>query len=298
MMSSAKGPGVIGLILALLIVAGFGVLLLFTTDERFLGGGPTIDSVIADQQKDIDKLELLLADMKRRTEVQPALLEAAKDLERSRRDKLFATDMLAGHRGTIVKVKEEIEAKAAEIEAYKDKYRAQVRAKAKGTAIGRLETRDGTVYEQVTVREVNAVGMQISHDGGGRRIPFEQLPDEMQDFYQFDPGQKKRLLALEKAGQDAHEASVDTTLAAVKEQAGRKREADAARRRDEAIAAIGVKEARIKALELEIRDFEESINRESQKRISNAPQMRERLAKMRQVLSALREDVDRLRSSL
>lgn len=298
MMTSSRGPGLIGLALALLILCGFGALLLLSTDERFLGGNQTIESVIAQQQKDIDGMEQSIERMKKTLEVLPALRAGEKDLEMARREKLFATDKAAGIRTSIAAATEAIAAGTAEIEAYKDKYRAFSRTQAKGMILARLETRDGTVYENVTVKDVNAVGMQISHDGGGRRIAFEQLPEELQDRFQFDPEQKAIALNKEKQMQDAHDTRVDTTLAAAKEQADRQREANAAKLREDTIIAIKMKEERIKTMEQEIDALEGSIVIESTKRLSNAPQLRAKLADKKRDLSALRADVTRLGGTL
>lgn len=298
MMTSSRGPGLIGLLLALLILFGFGTLLLLSTDERFLGGNQSIESVIAHQQRDIETMEQALGGMKKTLEVLPARREGEKELELARRERLFAADKAAGVRASITATTGAIAARTAELEAYKDKYRSFARTQAKGLTLARLETRDGTVYENVTVKDVNAVGMQISHDGGGRRIAFEQLPEELQDRFQFDPKQKAVALAREKAMQDAHETSVDTTLAAVKERADRQREAAAAKLSEDTIAAIRMKEERIRTMVREIDDLERAIVVESTKRLSNAPQMRAKLTEKKQDLSALRADVVRLGTTL
>ena len=46
-MSSARGPGVIGMIMALIVLLGFGVLFMFAFDEDLQGGGQTIEALVA-----------------------------------------------------------------------------------------------------------------------------------------------------------------------------------------------------------------------------------------------------------
>ena len=103
---------------------------------------------------------------------------------------------------------------------------------------------------------------------------------------------------MEKAQLQAHEESVDSTLAAVKARADRQREADAMRKRQDTLAAIDVKELRVRSIEEEIKDLDRSIALESAKRISNAPQLRARQNEKKQALDALRADISRLKASL
>ena len=53
MMSSGRGPGVIGMVMALIVLLGFGLLFMFAFDEGLQGGSQSIQSVIAQQAKHI-----------------------------------------------------------------------------------------------------------------------------------------------------------------------------------------------------------------------------------------------------
>jgi hypothetical protein len=57
MMSSGRGPGVIGMLMALVVLVGFGVLFMFATDEGFQGGDQSIESIIKHQAGDIESLK-------------------------------------------------------------------------------------------------------------------------------------------------------------------------------------------------------------------------------------------------
>jgi hypothetical protein len=78
-----------------------------------------------------------------------------------------------------------------------------------GQVIAKLETLKGDVYENVTIREVSPIGIAIRHDAGSRRVPFEELPLEMQRQFLFDPKEKEKALADEHAVQNAHLAQVE-----------------------------------------------------------------------------------------
>ena len=54
LMSSGRGPGVIGMVMALFVLLGFGLLFTLAFDEGFQGEGITIEAEIANQAKAIN----------------------------------------------------------------------------------------------------------------------------------------------------------------------------------------------------------------------------------------------------
>jgi hypothetical protein len=298
LMSSGRGPGLLGMLLALVVLIGFGVLSMFVFDERFQGAEQSIESVIAQQAKDVEHLECVIVNH-RKTMVQlPALRLREKELEGVRREIMFAKDKADGLRKGIASGKDAIAAMSKQMDAYKDKYRAFARNKVKGEKMDRFVTRDGTVYEHVTIGDITAVGMRISHDNGATRIPFEQLSEELQDKFQFDTNQKAMELASEDAMRKAHDSSVDKTLATEKRKAEQQQIKNVGEERTNRMRAVEVKQSRILSMEKEVERLEKAIQAESHKRISQAPQLRDQLAKTQCNLTALRADVARLRSGL
>lgn len=298
LMLGSKGPGLIGLVLAIFIMIGFGILMLFATDERLLGGEQTIESIIAQQQRDIDDYKTTLAELNQTLGILPSIKAKEKELESALREKRLALRKLDDIKSYITSVNDSINQKTSEFDQYKDKYRTFIRTEAKGQTLPRLETQDGMVYENVTITNINAIGMQITHDSGGKRIAFEKLPQEFQDRFQFDPKQKATLLADEKAQQQAHEANVNAALAAAKEQTNQQREENAIKLKADTIAAIKLKESWIVSMATEIAELEQAINLETRKRMSNAPQMRVKLAEQKRKFAALQADLAQLKSSL
>ena len=298
LMSSGRGPGVIGMVLALIVLLGFGLLFMFAFDEGWQGGEQSIESVISNQAKEIDGLKTGISSGEKQLATLPALLAAEKKLKDMKRENQFRDGNIDGLKKSIASTRGLIDAKLAEIEAYKEKYRAYARDKAKGRELERLETRDGNVYQKVVIREVTPIGFQIMHDGGQKRIAFEQLPAEMQDEFQFDPKLKAAAVAKEEAMRNEHENAVTASQAVVSQQAAEQRAREAEEKRQNVVRAIAVKESRIESLKNEIKSLEEAIPKESLKRISRAPQMRLQLSGKQRDLSALTEDVARLRSSL
>lgn len=293
LMSSSRGPGVIGMLLAMVVLVGFGALFLFAFDEGFQGKDQTIESVIANQAKEIDDLKVGIESGTRRLADVPARNAAARELATIKRENQYREGEVGSLRDGIKSANEAISAKLAEIEAYKDQYRAAVRAKAKGTTMPKLETRKGEVYENVSVREVNAVGMQIIYDGGQKRIPFEELPADLQDLYQFDPSQKAAAIAKEAEERGAHDAAVVAAQTAAGEQAMIQKQKEEEAARERAAAALKVMQARIKTLGEEIRGLEEALVLEVRKPLSRAPQMRQQISAKQRERAGLEEKVAR-----
>ena len=68
LLSSSRGPGVIGTLLALLVLVGFGTLYLFVFDEGLQGGQKTIEAVIRDQGLEIENHKIQIQNARERLE--------------------------------------------------------------------------------------------------------------------------------------------------------------------------------------------------------------------------------------
>ena len=298
LMSSGRGPGLIGMLLALLVLAGFGCLFLFAFDSRFAGGGQTIESVIAQQTREIDRLEIASENKRAALARVEATKAAGKELSELRRENNFRKVRSEALKREVAEAESQIELTAANFEKYKDDYRAFVRGNATGQVLERLETSDGRVYKNVTIREVTAIGMQIRHADGFKRIPFEDLDQELQDRFQFDLKQKEEAVAREKAARARHETAVFATREKVAELEAEKRRKEAEAEQEEARRTITLLESRVASLSREIDSLHSAIAAEQYKRISHAPQMRSDLAAKQRALASMKAEIVRLRTSL
>ena len=294
-MSSERGPGVIGMMMGLFVLLGFGVLFLFAFDEGSQGGDHSIESVIRHQTKEIDGFQGNIELGKQKLDQAPARIAQARELTRLKR----------GGQEAIVNLTKGIEKRRAAIALqetafgdYKDEYRAYVRGKAKGQIIGKLETLNKVVYNDVVIREVNPVGIQIRHADGHKRIPFEDLPETMKDHFQFDPKQKEQALAEESASLNELEAAVVVTNSIADQANAERRSAVAELVREKTIRAISSKESRIQALKGEIDSLNNSIREEERKPISKAPGMRFKVVDNGRAIIELRSQIATLRSRL
>jgi chromosome segregation ATPase len=140
--------------------------------------------------------------------------------------------------------------------AYKDEYREFVRTKATGEVLELLEARDGTIYKDVNIREVTAIGMQIRHANGFKRLEFEELSDELQDYYQYDPAQKDAALAAEQKARKRHDAAAGAAVSKQAEKMAEQKAEELAEKKAGIRREIIRKEAAIKDAEGDIRDLE------------------------------------------
>ena len=286
------------MVLALIVLIGFGVLFMFAFDEGFQGEGHTIESVIASQAKDIAGFHQAIATGQEKLALAPARIATSNDLSTYKRSNAAQKEELAKLTAGVEGGKAMVQSQKQAFDAYKDEYRGFVRGNAKGTTLPELKTMAGIVYKNVNIREVTAVGMQIRHDDGQKRIPFEDLSEEMRDYYQFDPDQKDDALVAESSARKEHEAAVDAANVIADQQMDVQRAKDAQAARESTMRTLAVKEASAKALEAEIKQLTDSLPMEMRKKLSRAGIMREQIADKQSQLSALRSQIASLRSHL
>lgn len=291
--TSARGPGLIGTAMALVVILGFGSLYLFVFDERLQGGDQTIESIIEADSKHI-------TDLSRRLAASVETFEKTKDFKKmgaELRSKTVRRDALQEQKAQLAsKVTESQEqlAKLEEtVEDYKRAYRASARTAMVGREMDELKTTDGKSYVKVKVTDIDPVRMQIRHQGGITGVPLETLPLEMLDYLQLDENEKKNRLAKEadiraSSSQAARSGKLQHRIATLKHSLGeltRKRR-DAERLADRAAAAVP-------ALRDAIARKQEELALENSKAqtggISNAPQVR---AEIQQLEAKMRNAVN------
>lgn len=298
LMTSGRGPGVIGMIMALIVLLGFGLLFMFATDERYQGADQSIESIIAHQGKDI---EFSMGALERGVNLLGSAPERAKlnkELIRMQRGAPTLQERIVALRRDIESGKAQAISANMEFEGYKDQYRAHVRSKAKGESLASLQTQSGAIYKNVNIREVSAVGIQIRHDDGHKRIPFEELPEAMKDYYQFDPNQKAAAVASEQAKWNEHEAAVSVANLASDRLLAEQSAQEAEMMKEKTIRSLAIKEARTQPLIDEIEDLEQRLPLEARKSISNAPQIRAQIANKRSALASLLSEIARMKAGL
>jgi len=255
-MSSGRGPGVIGMVMALIVLIGFGLLFTFAFDEGFQGGRQSIESVISHQAREIESCQSSIVASQKALEQGPTRIANSKEMVRLKIGNRRLQDSIVTTRNRVESVKAQIATATETFDLYKDEYRAFARGKAKGETMETLETRSGGVYKNVTIREVTAIGIQIRHGDGQKRIPFEDLPDAMKDHFQFDPKQKEQAVASELVVRNEHDAAVAVADGLADAQMAKQRALDADAARERIRRDIAIKQALIISLDGEIKNLE------------------------------------------
>lgn len=281
MMTSGRGPGVIGMVMALFVLLGFGFLFLFATDEGAMGDDLSIEALIARQEKEILSLQHNVKTSGEQLERAPELARKARELATLERDNQRRTTELEGLESDVAAANEAVAQVAGRFEDYKNQYREFVRNGAKGEHLDEIVTTDGSVYRDVTIREVSAVGMQIRHAEGYKRIPFEVLPENLQDRFQFDAKQKDEAIALEQKQRLEHESAVAMT----EEEMARLRQAELEEKQRQAEVnqrrRIAQLHADLREMDRKIVAMDKAIQAETMKKLSRAPQMRQQQAALK-----------------
>lgn len=299
--TSARGPGLIGTVLALIVVGGFGLLYLFVFDKSLQGEGRTIEDVIRDQTSSIEGLQSQIASAEKRIDEGQVRRKQLSDLklETGRSENLART--IATRTGARDRAADAIAGTASNFDDYRNRYRQAERARAKDEEIPDFETSDGLAFSNVRILSVDAIGMQVRHDGGIKRIPQEKLPAELRDRFQFDEDESQ--LAREKEADQhvAYSGKVDIAnltkrIKQIDYQIG-EREDDIAKleaKIDSAKANLKPTERRIQQLKSELAaDRQRAAGRAASGRqgISRAPQIREQLQTEENRLAAIRSGI-------
>lgn len=212
-MSSGRGPGMVGLMMALIVVGGFGAIYVFVFDKELQGGGKTVE---AETRELVEEIETYQAQIKHSEEVRETSkkhAEIAGKLEKATTSAEAVKGKAASLGEQMSKVVSDIESIEKKFSDYRGAYRKQVREDAVGEKFPELKTVSGTVYADVEVREVTEVGIGVRHRDGSKRISYEELTPEWQERFQFDPKEKAEALAREEAARQMYEM-------AMREQAG------------------------------------------------------------------------------
>ncbi len=224
-MSSTRGPGVIGTLMALAVLGGFTMLYLFAFDESLMGGNQSIKSLSHQQSQEIDSYHYQIKEGEYILSNKLPLILAANDLAQLKNENESLQKRRAESENKIESARLDIANKDEVFETYKNQYRNYVRNKAKGEKVAIADLRSGTNYKDASILEVTAIGIQIRHENGIKRIPFEELPESMRDYYQFDPKQKALALEKEQSARNEHEADISYTFNEASKEAVRRNDA-------------------------------------------------------------------------
>jgi hypothetical protein len=110
---------------------------------------------------------------------------------------------------------------AAKKDADEEKVRLAKAATEREGAVGEkhpsLTTGKGRTYKKVVIKGVDEVGVKITHEYGTARIKFEELPEEFQTRFGYDPSRAQEFLSRET---NLEAARARASIAALRANAG------------------------------------------------------------------------------
>jgi hypothetical protein len=208
LLTSSRGPGVIGTLLALLVLVGFGTLYIFVFDEGLQGGDKTIEAVIRDQGYEIENTKIQIKNTEQRLEDAEKAKAQAKQAEELKARVEASEKQVAELESAKAAGQAALEGAQADWENYKDEYRAAEWASAVGEQMDDIKTPGGDVFTNVKVTKVDHKGVAISHSGGNKTLPPEQLPPDLFDRFQFDLAKKEAIEVQEEKDFGDHSDNV------------------------------------------------------------------------------------------
>lgn len=195
LLTSSRGPGVIGTLLALLVLVGFGTLYMFVFDEGLQGGGKKIEAVIRDDALTIESHKRQIEGLKKMIDEGNRLKEQALEIEQVNVRIESGEKALAEMKADLEGATAAAENAGKAWEDYKDAYRVSEWASAQGEELGDLKSLSGRAYSKVVIRKVDHTGIQITDETGPKSIDSDELPIELQDRFQFSVEKKVEVVA-------------------------------------------------------------------------------------------------------
>ena len=299
--TSARGPGIIGTALAVIVLLGFG-LLYMTYDDALNQKGPSLESVIKSNAKEIEDIKkriLLKKNQLPEAAKFKAMADEVEELQRTIRDN---EAMISRLKEEVAKVQEERNAADATFSDYRARYREYARKALTGKKYDELKTTDGKVYQNVTIGDVDAAEVRIRHSAGATSVPLEKLPKDMIEFLQYDEGETNDFRVAVAEAREAHHKNASLTeksiwVSKLKTQHDRTTHALKTARE-----GLKKSENSLPLYSNEIREVRRIIAMEERKAknggLSRAPQYREKLANLQARESKERSKIDQLRTEI
>lgn len=182
-LTSSRGPGVIGTLLAVIVLGGFSGLglMVLNSDEGI---------EISDEEKiEANKEELISLDEKAETQnarlnMYRVLREKTTEMSRLSSASDRSAQELTRERASIERLQIEVQNVYEQWANYKDQYRKNERALWIGKTIDLSETK-GESYRESVITGITPLRVRLRLESGLRGVPYIELPMDMQDQLQF-----------------------------------------------------------------------------------------------------------------
>jgi hypothetical protein len=216
--------GVIGILVSLVALVLFGVMLTLLIDGHISvgGSGGNSESALAGASASAEATIVGL-------EAERKYLEAAvkrqhgrdglrKQCEERRGELAALEDQIVRLGPVAAEERARIGRLREAFAGYRMNYRKRLWGKAVGRELGEVRTNGGKVYREVTIRNVSALGMRISHRTGSATLEVVDLSDEFLEAYQLSHAEARGILATRREAQRARLEEREQEREAVRQQ--------------------------------------------------------------------------------
>ncbi len=187
---TARSPGVVGVVLGLVVLGGFGALGMAVFDGRLNGDNATkLKDEVREQsvaiftlEADIERVEEELVAQKRNEAVAKKLAVATKTME-------LLEKRAAEFPPQIEKLKSEITQINDDQLAYRDEYRLYERQRAVGESFPEIELVNGKTLKKATIKEILTDKVRFTTEFGSATAEWEELPQAWRDRFQIGEGE-------------------------------------------------------------------------------------------------------------
>lgn len=136
------------------------------------------------QEEAHDRVSMTLARKKEELEMYRQYQETAAEIQKARQVLATEKEKLAALDEEKLEVEDAVSALQLSFEDYRDQYRKSEREAAKGEILDLSETK-GAGYEESKVLGISPLHLRVSRPTGAEGIPFKDLPESIQDRFQF-----------------------------------------------------------------------------------------------------------------
>lgn len=208
--TSARGPGLIGMLLALIVLGGFTLLAMFAFDESEPEGEP-LSYTIEKGEKKVERLRKSIGNATEQLEKTRDFEKVIREISAVEARLQVAKNRTTDLEGAATEAKEAVKAEQQKVAAYKQQYRESARAAMVGREFETLKTQEGRVFKKVKVSDIDPARMQIRHASGITGVKLVELPDDLQEFLQIDSDETSQYLDKEKTIAKNYSQQVDHT---------------------------------------------------------------------------------------
>ncbi|MBK1835275.1 hypothetical protein [Roseibacillus ishigakijimensis] len=189
-MDGMRSPGAIGVILGIVVLAGFGGLSTMVFDDRFNGDAAArLKAEIQEQKIEILTLENDIEVAERRIAQQQENEGVARELAVVEKSLQPLEERQKELAKAIEEEKVRIEEIGEELLSYRDEYRIYERKRAIGEIFDEIVLTTGKKLQQAEIKEIFADKIRFTTQFGSSSATWKELPESWRDRFQIGEGE-------------------------------------------------------------------------------------------------------------